>query len=321
MEERKQALRFFSNHLLPYLVIIFLICLGLDFGMRRYVIFKTPIHGASKIKRVVEGTREEIAIFGSSRALGSYIPDSLASSAYNYGINGIGYEVIDILLKYETVRMDNSSPIIINFDYNMFRAEIGDLNNYIPHLNRPGFRKLLQDRNAWKVWYRLPGIRFFNSYDSYFKDYINAKVGLTKVVSKGASLEKNVIPEATFLKLVERRLKHPAEWKVDSIQEARLITHFDTRPDRKFYLVIAPYHWSYYQGFKGMDAAQAWLDEIDRRKNVDVIKVAGRDWPDSLFVNTTHINLKGAQKFTAIVRLALEKRNQFHPKDVHPSSP
>ncbi len=304
MKERKQVLRFFLRHFLPYLAIVAVICIGLDWGIRKYVIFKTPMHGAAKINRVIEGA-DEIAIFGSSRALGSYIPDSLAPNAYNYGINGISYEVIDLFLKYETARMDHSSPIVINFDYDMFRGGIGDPNNYIPHVNRPEFRKLLQDRDKWEIWYRLPGIRFFNSYDSYFKDYINARVGLTKVVNKGAALEKNVIPEATFDKLVEARLKQPEAWGIDSLQEAKLIAHFDARPDRKFYLVIAPYHWSYYQGFKGMDTAQAWLDKIDRRENVEVVKVDGREWPDSLFVNTTHINLKGAQRFTPIVRSVL----------------
>lgn len=301
----KQAIRFLLRHLLPYLLIISLFCLGLDWGMRKYVIFKTPMHGAAKINRAINGVENELPIFGSSRALGSYIPDSIAPNGYNYGINGTSFEVIDIFLKYETARKEATSPIIINFDYDMFRGGIGDPNNYIPHVNRPEFRSLLQERDKWKVWYRLPGIRFFNSYDSYIKDYINVQVGLTKVVSKGASLEKNVIPEATFKKLVDGRLKNPEEWGIDSLQEAQLIAHFDSRPDRKFYLVAAPYHWSYYKGFKGMPEAQDWLQKINRRANVEVIQVDGRDWPDSLFVNTTHINLAGAKRFTPIVRKAV----------------
>ena len=301
----QQALRFLLRHFLPYLLVVALVCVVVDWGIRKYVIYRTPMHGASKINRAIEGVDNEIAIFGSSRALGSYIPDSLAENAYNYGINGISFEVIDLFLKYETERKANTAPIIINFDFDMFRGGIGDPNNYIPHVGRPEFRQLLQDRDKWNHWYRIPGIRFFNSYDSYIKDFINAKVGLTKVVSKGASLEKNVIPEATFKKLVDERLKHPEEWGIDSLQEAKLNGYFEARPDRNFYLVVAPYHWSYYKGFKGMKQAQTWLDTMDKRPNVDVVQVNGREWPDSLFVNTTHINLNGARKFTPLVRKAI----------------
>ncbi len=315
----EQAVRFLLRHLLPYLMVVALVCVGMDWGIRKYVIYRTPMHGASKINRAINGAGDEIPIFGSSRALGSYIPDSLAPNAYNYGINGISFEVIDLFLKYETDRKEAKGPIIINFDFDMFRGGIGHPNNYIPHVGRPEFRKLLQDRDKMKLWYRIPGIRFFNSYDSYIKDYINAKVGLTKVVNKGASLEKNVIPEETFKKLVEQRREQPEAWLPAPDKEAdfkkaqtsldqhtaKLTGYFEARPDRDFFLVVAPYHWSYYESFQGMAEAQVWLDKMDERPNVEVVQVDGRTWPDSLFVNTTHINLKGARRFTPEVRKAV----------------
>jgi hypothetical protein len=37
-----------------------------------------------------------------------------------------------------------------------------------------------------------------------------------------------------------------------------------------------------------------------------VLEFSGRGWPDSLFVNTTHINLPGSIRFSREVRQALQ---------------
>lgn len=297
-----QLRRFLLRHLLPYLLGMAALCLLVDWGMREFVIFRTPMHGAAKIHRSITRVSPEIPILGSSRALGSYLPDSISLSSYNYGVNGTGFDLVDLFLSLDLARSHSKMPVIINFDYDMFKPDLGDLNNYIPHVEQPVVRRLLKSHGDWQWWYQIPGIRFFNSYDSYVKDQINLRVGLTKVASLGAALEKNVIPEGQFEKLVQERLEKPQEWRVDKEQEARLLEHFASRPDREFYLVAAPYHWSFYEGFIGMDEARAWLRGVDALPNVRVIEVDGRDWPDDLFVNTTHINYAGAVQFSTMLR-------------------
>lgn len=324
-EEQKQGGQvqgFLLRHLLPYLAIVALLCWLVDWGVREYVIFRTPMHGAAKIHRSMTRTSPEIPILGSSRALGSYLPDSLSLASYNYGVNGVGFDLVDLFLELDLARKHSKQPVVINFDYDLFKPDLGDINNYIPHVGDSRVRALLQSHDKMKWWYRLPGIRFFNSYDSYIKDQINLRVGLTKVTSLGAALEKNVIPEAQFKKLVDKRLKKPQKWVVNAEQERKLIAHFESRPDRMFYLVVAPYHWSFYESFEGMPEAQAWLSGMDARPNVRVIEVDGRAWGDSLFVNTTHINYMGAVKFTGMLRDSIfGGHSASHSGGVPPTEP
>lgn len=301
----KPAQRFLLRYLLPFVVVMLAFCLATDWIMRHYVIFRTPMHGAAKIHRSITRLSPELSILGSSRALGSYLPDTLSLRSYNYGINGTGYEVVDLFLTFEEQRPYSRTPIIINFDYDLWKPDLGDLNNYLPHVSHPAVRDLLKSQDMYSPWYELPAVRFFNSYDSYVKDYINFRVELTKLTSLGASLEKNKLDEATFARLVKKRLGTKAKWSPNEGQMQRLYAHFEKRPDRMFYLVVAPYHRSFYETFEGMEQAQAWLDEVDRRPNVDVVQVDGRNYPDSLFVNTTHINLLGAKRFSKEVRLAI----------------
>lgn len=297
--------RFLLRYLLPFLGMGLVLCMLVDWVMREYVIFRTPMHGAAKIHRSMTRVSPELSILGSSRALGSYLPDSLSLRSYNYGINGTGYEIVDLFLSFEEERPYARTPIIINFDFDLWKPDLGDQNNYLPHVRHPKVRALLQSQDRYATWYELPAIRFFNNYDSYLKDYINFRVELTKVTSLGASLEKNHLDPAAFDRLVQQRLQTPQRWAPNQEQINRLLQHFDNRPDRMFYLVVAPYHWSYYDSFEGMDEAQAWLREVDQRPNVDVVQVDGRSYPDSLFVNTTHINLEGAIRFTKEVRKAI----------------
>lgn len=274
----------------------------IDRVMRDRVIFRTPILGAAKIHRSVHRRSPEIPIIGSSRALGSYIPDSLSLRSYNYGINGTGFEVMDIFLGLECARKHALTPIVINFDYEMWNHSLGDLNNYIPNVRHEAVRKLLKDEGQYQWWYELFAIRFFNSYDVFIKDYINYRVQLTKTVTLGASLEKNKIAKNAFDGMVKKRLAKTTKWSPNQGQIDRLVARINSRPDRMFIIAVAPYHWSYYESFEGLDDAEALLCEFDALPNAIVVNEDGRTYPDSLFTNTSHINFDGAARFTKVVR-------------------
>lgn len=293
---------FFSRIMLPFLLITGISFYMIDRVMRDRVIFRTPILGAAKIHRSIHRRSPEIPILGSSRALGSYIPDSLSLRSYNYGINGTGYEVVDMFLDLECNRKRALTPIVINFDYEMFNNSLGDLNNYIPNIRHSGVRDLLKRHDKYNFQYELFGIRFFNSYDLFIKDYINYRVQLTKAVTLGASLEKNKLSPAAFNKLVEKRLKKKAKWNPLPGQIDRLIAHIHSRPDRIFVIAVAPYHWSYYESFEGINEAHATLDMLDSIPNAMVVNEDGCDYPDSLFVNTSHLNFYGAVRYTNRLR-------------------
>ncbi|MEL7401329.1 MAG: hypothetical protein AAFN68_12270, partial [Pseudomonadota bacterium] len=225
----------------------------------------------------------------------------LSLRSYNYGINGTGYEVVDMFLALECNRKRALTPIVINFDYEMFSNSLGDLNNYIPNIRHPGVRDLLKRHGKYHWWYEIFGVRFFNSYDLFIKDYINYRVQLTKAVTLGASLEKNKLSPEAFKKLVEKRLNTPTKWNPRRGQIERLKTHIYSRPDRIFVIAVAPYHWSYYESFEGKPQADSVLAVLDNIPNAMVVRDE-REYPDSLFVNTSHLNFYGAVRYTKMLR-------------------
>ena len=302
---QRGAKRFLFQVVFPLLLTISVMFYMIDRVMRDRVIFRTPILGAAKIHRSIHRRSPEIPIIGSSRALGSYIPDSLSLRSYNYGINGTGFEVMDIFLGLECGRKRALTPILINFDYEMWNDALGDLNNFIPNIRHEGVRNLLKKQKQYHWTYDLFGVRFFNSYDLFIKDYINFRVQLTKTVTLGASLERNKIAKPAFDRLVKKRLAKKTVWNPREDQIARLKARILSRPDRMFVIAVAPYHWSYYDAFEGMDEAKALLRELDSIPNALVVDEDGRDYPDSLFTNTSHLNYYGAIRYTKVIRKAM----------------
>jgi len=301
--ERSMVRRFLLRYALPFCILFAVAALTWDWLLREQVIFRTETHGAAKLNRIMAKHPGEVAILGSSRALGSYIPDSLFPSAYNYGINGIGYRVMDLFLEKE-LQSGNTAPILVNFDYQMFVGSGGDPTNYLPFTSDPQIWQLMGDLGLQAPFYRIPGLRFYGGLDGYMREFLNQRMQLTKWVTRGASIEKNVLPQDHFEKLVKQRLDEPSGWTPDSILIGRFRQRIQQGKDRQWYIVVAPYHWSYYQSFHPgqLVTAKAFLHELDQLPQVKVIEINGATWPDSLFANTTHINLAGALRFNRELR-------------------
>jgi hypothetical protein len=318
-----QALkRFTLRILLPFAVVVIVVCGVLDWVVRTQLIAKTPSHGAAKLSRVQAENPGEIPIFGSSRALGSYIPDTLGPQFYNYGMNGIGYGMMDVFVKLECAKKGKTTPIVLNFDYDMFVNDVGDPDSYLPHSHLQGVRKLVGEANLYSWWWRIPGIRYFGSIDGFMKERLNERLQLTKSMNKGAAIEKNVLAPAAFAKLVQQRRDSVHLWRprrdlLDSLQ-----LRIGQYPHRKFCLVVGPYHQAYYSSFasEGFREAQKALARLDSIPNCIVIRIEGRDWPDGEFLNTTHVSYSGAGKFSRMLRDSLQIRGLIPPQNTVPSA-
>jgi hypothetical protein len=292
--------------LLPLIVLAVLFCWGLDVFIRKQLIGQTATHGAAKLYRIQEPRPDEIPIIGSSRALCSYIPDTLGPQYYNYGINGIGYAVMDIFLKQELAQQ-KSTPIILNFDFKMFYYQMGDLNSYLPHSEIPEVKVLLKRHQFYSFQMRIPGIRYFGSIDAFAKDRLNERLQLTKAINKGAAIEKAVTPPEQFAKLVKQRLDSAETFDPSPELIDTLFQRIQNHPQRDFIIVVAPYHAAYYQSIPAKDrtAAKALMQRLDALPNARVIDFDTRQWPDSLFFNTTHVSLLGAQRMSQMLRDSL----------------
>jgi len=62
--------------------------------------------------------------------------------------------------------------------------------------------------------------------------------------------------------------------------------------------VIPPYHSSYFENYANVDDVGRFLNMLRANSNVKVFDFSRMPLPDSMFLNTTHINYKGAILFS-----------------------
>ncbi|MEM7510448.1 MAG: hypothetical protein AAF388_05920 [Bacteroidota bacterium] len=296
MENQASSTSSFSKFF-AFLVSIFMVLSVLGFAVswvfEKMVIYSPTISGASKVNRILTYSNEnEIPILGSSRAEASYHPTYLGDQFYNYGIAGSDARVWIFFLEQELLK-DKATPIIINFDMKGFTSSIGDEGNYIP--NFPKTQPILESKA--KTAYYFPFIKYFGWYESYLKYYINEKNAITKYIDRGATNEKNIPTRAQFQAMIEKRKKTASKFHKN---DAHIQTFHEliSSTERKLYVVIAPYHSSYFEQFENPEELDSYLNSLSRFDNVAVIDLRSFADDETEFFDTTHLNYKGAIRFS-----------------------
>lgn len=296
--------RFLAKILLPYFAVIGLGSIVLNYAFERTIIFNDEINGAYKIKRIIEETHpNEIAIIGSSRAEGSYMPDSLGNNFFNYGIAGTGTDVAIFFLKRECMKPKKTPWIIINIDLNGLTHAHGNIANYIPNARYTDIQTILGKDH--KFYRHLPLVKYFGLYETYVRDFLNSKMQLTKVTNKGASIEQKVLPPIQFAGLVENRTKYGDTLKMDQSLLRALKEIITSHPEREFVFVVAPYHSSYYVSYLYPKAGKQYLSMLRSFKNTHVLDFGHMALSDDMYFNTTHLRLNGAVVFCRALRDSL----------------
>ena len=274
-------------------VIALIIGLLMNWAFEKLIVSKSKISGSYKVSRIINDFYpKEIPIFGSSRAQSSIVPSILGENYFNYGIDGIGSK---IWLKFleEELKKDKNSPIIINFDLKGFTQDYGDLANYIPEYSRT---------NSWvnselESFRRIPLIKYYGKFELYIKFFLNERINLTKISDRGGSFEKNAHTQERFSQLVARRAESRTKFLEDT-RSLELLKYMIQSTNRKIFFVVAPYHESYFINFVNPEQYKACLRELSFYENVSVLDFSHLALPDSLFINTTHLNYEGATFFT-----------------------
>jgi hypothetical protein len=284
---------FLLKILLPLILAISAAGAAFDYFFTRKIILNSEISGAYKVNRIIKETHAgEIPIFGSSRAEGGIIPDSLGPNYFNYGLSGTKYNVTLFFLEEECRKKKNTPYIILNFDLDGLANSPGDIGNYIPNSNYEPVRSLLG--KEYKAYFSMPFLRYYGRFESYAREYLNNKIQLTKITNKGSSVEKNALTEKQFADLVEQRRTTPTTFKNDTGLAWKLVNIIALHPERYFIFVVSPYHSSYFEQYVNPQDAGAYLNGLAAMKNVKVFDFSKLPLPDSLFFNTSHVNYKGA---------------------------
>lgn len=155
------------------------VCLLADWGVTRGL--RNPLSDVDRIKHLYAENGDEIPIFGTSKAHYHYCPKDMGLNAFNYGIDGASYEITDVLLQIELAK-SKTTPVIIELQHRD-TGLLTDPGKFIPFVSDPRFRQLLDRYHAMQWRYYIPGIRFFGHYDSFLKDYVWLRMGMTKVTN------------------------------------------------------------------------------------------------------------------------------------------
>jgi len=110
-----------------------------------------------------------------------------------------------------------------------------------------------------------------------------------------------------ILILFFRRKKTPFVYTPNAEKENRFINLMSINIKRKIFVVITPYHSSYIRTLKGRNSANRFLEEIKKLSNVAVLDYSDAAYPDSMFINTTHLNYIGANRFSRQLKTEFNK--------------
>jgi hypothetical protein len=303
-ENTSQFKKFMLRLFLPLMFILTVFLFLFTYFFEQTVILGSEICGAYKINRNISQTNPaEVPMLGSSRAQGSFLPDSLGNNYFNYGMDGVGYNVVLMMLEEECKKQKTEPMIVINFDMEGLRSMTGDIDNYLYNAGYPPVKQLLGE--DYKPYYSIPVIKYYSHFEMYTKYYLNDKMKLTKYTNKGASIEKNVLPEQKFYELVRQRESYVTTFENEPILEKRLFNLIQNNPSRQFVFVVSPYHQSYFNKYKNLPEAKRFLARLNAIENVKVFDFSHDVYADNLFMNTTHINYDGALVFNKILKDSL----------------
>lgn len=298
----KDLQRFLLRIALPVLAVVVIFCYVFDGWFFRNIISQNSTSGAAKIQRMfTELHPEEIPILGSSRAAGSYLPSAIHPDCWNYGIEKTQFSMLEIFLDQELAK-EKSAPLIVNFDYELFQSWFCNPAHLIPHVSKPEIREYMGEKFHWT--YRIPTIRYFGHFDNYIKNNLATR-STKNLIDHGGFFLKDPFRPAAFKRLVEKRSETTQRWRVNREWDERLFELLRSAPDRKVHFVVAPYHDSYFVDFPNLADGKAYLNKLSALPNVEVHDFGKVDYPDSLWKNTTHLNLDGARRFSEELRADL----------------
>jgi len=184
--------RFLARIVLPLILTIGIAGFILDYFFEKEVIFGSQMTGAYKVNRILTKTYpDEIPIFGSSRAEGGFIPDSLGPNFFNYGISATRYDVTLFFLEQECKKEKKDPYILLNLDLEGLSYGIGDPSNYVPNAADAAVRNLIGRSN--RLYYQVPLLKYYGRFEIYTRNYMNNRMQLTKLSDKGAALIKEAL--------------------------------------------------------------------------------------------------------------------------------
>ncbi|MEM7163019.1 MAG: hypothetical protein AAF487_11340, partial [Bacteroidota bacterium] len=250
---------------------------------------------------------------------------------FNYGMKGMVFDHLEPLLEIELAK-ERKTPIILDFHHLFFLTHENmplQMSNYVPFIDNPQISQFLKDRNLYKNYLRIPGLRYYGCYMDYLKEYLRFHKKKSIVFSKGGA-HSPTQSEEHFKKFIEKRslssqklkdlerkkdensllfsvadslmlnrLNSLLRFSPDHTKTARFNEMLEDNRDRKFILVFSPQHFSKLDGIDNYDQMIWFIEDLKQKnENLEFINYAYENYPNSYFRDTGHLSISGAQAFS-----------------------
>ena len=284
----------FIRYALTLFAAVVVLALAVDYLNVR-LICSSSGNSTYKMKRLYENPEpNEIAIVGSSRAEGNFVPSVISERCFDYGVGGMSmHEVLPILDVLSGRQTD--APVIVNLDpWGNFRHRIVADYRLAPQSGRLSWRE------------KVPGIRFFGALRNNLVAMIDARRSVTRVIDKGASLLKISRSENEWHAIDSKMVD--LEFRCDADDQQRLITALKSFSPRRVYVVVCPCSAGWMAHFLGRRELDELLNRIRALANVKVYDYYGSpEFSDTDFSDPNHFNITGARKFSALLKSKIAK--------------
>ena len=113
--------------------------------------------------------------------------------------------------------------------------------------------------------------------------------------------------ENLFAAAVKQRSTGHMPFTLDPARDRRFQALLSRAGDRKVVIIMAPYHPCYEDTFAGMPDLVAYFASLERaHPTVTTLRFSGHGYEDGLWFDTTHLNARGARRFSLELRARLD---------------
>ncbi len=293
--------RFLLRIALPFLAVVVPSCLFFDGWFTENIIFATECEGASKLNRLFQSEDpNEVACIGNSRMNNGLFADSISPYAYNYGMHGANYPLLEMAVRRELGKQ-RRTPVIIGIDRDFFTSPSNNSIYAIPLYDQyPEVRDFMAEEEVGRPWYWVPTIRYYGTYEWYTKQYFAAKRSDYSACGcvKGASLCEKDFDR----RLLEPFLGQHIVLHQNSLYLKRFYDLLVANPQREVVLVCMPYH-PEYSALSSMGwYTEYFLQHVAQLPNVTLLDFEDGRFPEEDFADVTHMNARGARQFSGQLR-------------------
>lgn len=288
-----------KKFILKILLLFAIVAVGdVIFGICMDHVYKSVKSGGQgRSNHIANEVKADIVVFGSSRAIHHYntllMQDSLGMTTYNCGEEGNG-----ILLDYGRLLMlkKRYTPKIIIVDitpsFDLLKSSDGLNMEWLrPFYDYDGIKELFHDFDSNERYKMLSSTY---KYNSFFFMRIASYLSGNELVEK----ENGFIPTKGFMNPKKKNILKDLPIEYDSLKVEYLQKFISLANDSKLYFIISPV---WYDLRTKRAEETKLLKDICEEKDIPLIdftydtKYIGND---SLFLNGTHLNGKGADEFS-----------------------